>query len=664
MTDRIVKVILRGDVTGLTASMAAASKSVVAVADQMTAADARSKKFRTGLTTLGSTAGKVGLVAAGGLALITKASADFAEKMALVQTLSHANASQMKELSAAAMEAGKNIGYTATEVADGEAEMVKAGVSLTDILGGGLTGALNLAAAGQTSVADATSIAAAALTQFQLKGKDIPHVADLLAAGADKALGSVQDLGQGLTQAGTTAHQAGVSINDTVGVLAAFAQAGLVGERGGTTFKQMLIQLEAPSKKASELMKQYGLSLYDASGQMKTMPEFAGNLQKAMQNLDPATRNAALATIFGTRAVQGANIMYQEGAKGIGDWISKVNDQGFAAQQAAGKMNSLNGDLSKLKASFTNFAIDLGSSGQGPLRGLVQGLTDVVDAADKLPGPLKSAGVAMGGITAVLGGGLWFTAKTVTGIANMRRSLEELGTQGRIVAGALKGISAAMGAFAAVEIGYQAIAQLDKIIDQTLPGLQTLEGRLIDLSKIASTGLLGSQFDNITASLDRLNAGGFTAVSDKLESITTFGQLQAKSLREASAEVDALDQSLAGLVTSGHADTAAQALKNLESIYGLNSTQIQTLLGNMPQYKEALAGQSNEAKLAGDSSKGAADGISAVGSAASAAADPVKTLANRMDDLFGVQLSQSAATDAWATSLQDLRSELAATNGA
>jgi TP901 family phage tail tape measure protein len=73
------------------------------------------------------------------------------------------------------------------------------------------------------------------MTQFKLKGKDIPHVADLLAAGADKALGSVTDLGYGLSQAGTQSHQMGFSIEDTVGTLAQFAQSGLIGERGGTT---------------------------------------------------------------------------------------------------------------------------------------------------------------------------------------------------------------------------------------------------------------------------------------------------------------------------------------------------------------------------------------------------------------------------------------------
>jgi hypothetical protein len=45
------------------------------------------------------------------------------------------------------------------------------------------------------------------MTQFSLSGKDLPHVADLLAAGAGKAMGSVDDLGMALNQAGLIARR-------------------------------------------------------------------------------------------------------------------------------------------------------------------------------------------------------------------------------------------------------------------------------------------------------------------------------------------------------------------------------------------------------------------------------------------------------------------------
>jgi hypothetical protein len=36
-------------------------------------------------------------------------------------------------------------------------------------------------------------------------------------------------------------------------------------------------------------MDKYGLSIYKANGQMKTMPQIAGNLQRSFKDLDPAS---------------------------------------------------------------------------------------------------------------------------------------------------------------------------------------------------------------------------------------------------------------------------------------------------------------------------------------------------------------------------------------
>jgi TP901 family phage tail tape measure protein len=385
VADRAVEVILRANVAQYKAAMLSAGASTEAAMGQASRAASRHQAVWRATSAV-MKVGALGIV--GGLAVATKASADFEARMANVKTLAKASSAEMIALRSAAMHAGTGYGYTANQVAEAEAEMVKAGVSLRDMMGGGLKGTLALAAAGQMNVADATQIAASAMTQFRLKGAALPHVADLLAAGADKALGSVQELGNGLSQVGTTAHQSGLSIEQTTGTLTAFAQAGLIGERGGTTFKQMLLRLENPSKQAADVMHKYGLSLYDANGQIKTMPQLAGNLQHAFEHLTPAQRNAALGTIFGSRAIQGANIMMSEGVKGMASWIRKVNDQGFAAQQAGGKLNSLEGDWQKLKAAGENALISIGSGAQSPLRHLVQNVTSDVKRLTK-DGSLK-----------------------------------------------------------------------------------------------------------------------------------------------------------------------------------------------------------------------------------------------------------------------------------
>src|SRR5690349_2381293 len=133
--------------------MVAAGKSVSTFGDKITAQDKKSQQFRKGLTSVGDAAGKMGLVAAAGLGVMVTAAAKFDSSMSKVQAATHESASNMELLRAAAIKAGADTAFSATEAADAITAMSKAGVSTRDILGGGLNGALSLAAAGELDVA-------------------------------------------------------------------------------------------------------------------------------------------------------------------------------------------------------------------------------------------------------------------------------------------------------------------------------------------------------------------------------------------------------------------------------------------------------------------------------------------------------------------------------
>src|SRR5438128_1213254 len=263
--------------------------------------------------------------------------------------------------------------------------------------------------------------------------------ADLLAAGADKALGSVTDLGYGLAQVGTTANQMGYTIEETVGTLAEFAQAGQTGERGGTLLNQMLLQLAAPTKQAKELMDKYNVSLYDNEGHVKSLADLSGNLQKSFGGLNEAERNRALGVIFGSRAIRGANILIADGEKKNRKWTRSVNDQGFAAEQASGKMDSLKGDVKKLGAEFENALIGQGGK-QGFLRGVTQDLTDLIKKFNDLPESAKSGIGKIFVGAAATGGALWVASKVyklVKDAAQIGGTIFGKGNAGKLAGGAL-----------------------------------------------------------------------------------------------------------------------------------------------------------------------------------------------------------------------------------
>lgn len=386
----------------------------------------------------------VGLVSMAGLAV--KKFADFDQAMSNVAATGQDATQNITALRDAAIDAGARTVYSATEAAGAVEMLAKAGISAADILGGGLDGALDLAAAGELAVADAAEIAASALTQFNLGGDRARHVADLLAAGAGKAQGGVADLGQALNQSGLVANQMGLSVEETTGTLTAFANAGLIGSDAGTSFRAMLLRLANPTKESADLMAELGINAYDAQGDFVGMESVAGQLQDRLGGLTQEQRNAALATIFGQDAIRSASILYSEGADGVAEWTDAVDESGYAARVAATRLDNLKGDFEALSGSLDTVFLQSGAGANDVLRQIVQGAEAVVDAIGEIPGPVLSAITILVGTAGLVGLGVAGMGKLAVAVSNVKTALDTMKISARtagIAASVAAGVLAA-----------------------------------------------------------------------------------------------------------------------------------------------------------------------------------------------------------------------------
>lgn len=587
------------------------------------------------LDRIGGQAGRASLALSVGLGAAITKTANFDQAMSSVQAATRETEAGMKSLREAALEAGAETAFSATEAAAGIENLAKAGVSTKDILDGGLTGALDLAAAGGLEVADAAEAAAGALAQFKLDGDQATHVADLLAAGAGKAQGDVSDMVLALKQAGTVSAQTGLSLEETVGSLAAMAEQSLLGSDAGTSFKTMLAALTPNSKAAADAMDAYNISAFDAQGKFVGMTALAGQLRDGLSGLTDEQRAMALETIFGSDAVRAASIIYDNGAEGIANWTSQVNDAGFAAETAETKLDNLKGDLEELGGAFETALIGTGSGSQGFLRGLTQGLTSAINAYNDLPSSAQTATSAIMGGAALIGGSIWVGSKLVRGIADTREALDSLEASGSKATGVMKGLAAAGAGLAVLIVAAEGIKAIQRATDEALPGVETLEGRLIDMANLPEgfSGRIGEEFDSIGDSIDRIaDPGRADEISDTLQ--TPFEGLfgEASSLRAAKAEIDSLDQALAGLVSSGNADLAGDALATIAEQYDLSDSQLKSLTSLLTGYNDALAGQANEAELTAQAEAELAAATEGVGSAMAGAEPLTKKQAEALKD--------------------------------
>jgi TP901 family phage tail tape measure protein len=641
---RTVSVKLMADVVDFRRNMKGAGQDVRGVTGELDKANKAGKLDH--VTTAAAGLG-IGLLGAAGAAV--KMAADFDKQMSSVQAATHATAGDLNKMRQAALDAGADTKYSATEAAKGIEELSKAGIGTRDILGGGLTGALNLAAAGELDVGEAAETAASAMTQFKLKGGDVPHVADLLAAAAGKAQGSVHDMGAALNQSGLVAASTGLTIEDTTGTLAAFASAGLVGSDAGTSFKTMLQALQAPSGKTKDLMDELGISAYDASGNFVGITKLAGQLQTRLGTLTPELRANALAQIFGSDAVRSANVLYEQGAAGIQGWIDKTNDAGYAAETARIKTDNLAGDVERLTGSLQTLAIESGSGANSGLRVLTKTAGALVDQFGQLPPVIGSTVTVAAGLTGgalLLGVGMLKARKATS---DMMDELRQVGPRGERAAAGLektrKGAARAAVAFVAFEAASAAVSAMQ---DDLNPQIDALAKGLVDFGnsgKLAgeSSRLLGSDLSDLEGSFkfladgDNSRRAAVKSLQSGFEALVPGLAGTNESLARTKERVSATDRALSQLVQGGNAGEAKAAFDRLARTLAVNGVSLEEFRKQFPAYAASL-------EVAGAASTGAAGKANALG--------------NSLDGAKGAQKEFTSATDASTAAVKGQREAL------
>jgi TP901 family phage tail tape measure protein len=598
---RSVKVTLGANVADFKAQLRDAGNAVRQFSGEL---DQAAKKGNLDEVTRKTALLGAGLLGVAGYAV--KMAADFDKSMSAAAAATNANATQMAQLRQAAIQAGQATQYSATQAADGITELGKAGISTQNILNGGLNGALNLAAAGQISVGDAASIAASALTQFKLSGSAVPHVADLLAAGANKAQGGVGDLGQALNQSGLVANQFGLSIDDTVGALAEFASAGLTGSDAGTSFKTMLQALANPSQQTQAEMDKLGISFYNAQGKFVGIAGVAQVLQDKLKGLTDQQRNQALAQIFGQDAVRTATVLYNDGAKGVENWTKAVDVNGYAAGQAAALTNNLSGDLERLKGSLETVAIQSGGGATSGLRALTKGANEAVNAFSSLPHWVQESvtmlsGVGGASLLAVAG---FLKAKST--VSDLMDELKDAGPRSAAAAGWIGKIgsvagklglagTAAFGLYAGMKAFGDWVdhfsAPVARDVDKMTDALQSFAATGVASGELAAA--FGSNLSGISKDIAAL-ANAKKTLDDAQQSALTHGAGQMGADRvssilgpqlkqqtaQAAADLDVLDKALANLANNGNASQARILFQSIAAAQGITMAQL-------PQYSAA-----------------------------------------------------------------------------
>jgi hypothetical protein len=114
VADRAVVYRLIADASGVLAGTRQASAAVRKLGDDVTAGGKSAETMRKGLSEVGRTAGRVGLIAAAGLGVMALKAANFEQAISNVAAATHESEENMILLRNAAIDAGASTAFSAT----------------------------------------------------------------------------------------------------------------------------------------------------------------------------------------------------------------------------------------------------------------------------------------------------------------------------------------------------------------------------------------------------------------------------------------------------------------------------------------------------------------------------------------------------------------------
>ena len=231
---------------------------------------------------------------------------------------------------------GETTAFTATEAARGMQELARAGLQTGDIISSS-NAALKFAGANATDMTTSTTLLAATMAQFGLSATQSSRVVDTFTTALQNSLLNVETLQVAMRYAGAVGASFGRSLEETTAMVALFRDLGLEGSTAGTQFRQAFLRLASPTKKAKEVLKDYGIALEDINPRVRTFQQ----ILQTLADSGIAQDVPAIKELVSIRAAGSFSKILSD----VADGSSKLSSLLLAFEQGAGVTEKTYSDM-------------------------------------------------------------------------------------------------------------------------------------------------------------------------------------------------------------------------------------------------------------------------------------------------------------------------------
>ena len=303
----------------------------------------------------------------------------FEAQMSKVEAISGATASDMELLTNKAKEMGSSTVFSASEAGQALEYMAMAGWKTSDMLNG-IEGIMNLASASGEDLAKTSDIVTDALTAFGLTAKDSGRFADVLATASSNANTNVSMMGETFKYVGATAGALNYSIEDIALATGLMANAGIKGSMAGTALRSTITRLASPTKQTQMAIDKLGLSLTDSEGNALSFREVMLQMRSGFAGLSEAEQAATAKMLGGAQAMSGLLSIVNASDEDFNKLASAIDNSNGSAEKMANTMtDNLQGSMTKFGSAAEGLGIAVYDAIKGPLSGLLDFGTMVIN---------------------------------------------------------------------------------------------------------------------------------------------------------------------------------------------------------------------------------------------------------------------------------------------
>ncbi len=349
----------------------------------------------------------------------------------------------MDTLSNLAKKMGKETAFSAKDCADALNYLALAGYD-TEQMCKTLPTVLNLATAGNMDLAQASDMVTDSMSALSMNTTDAEKMVDEMAKTASSTNTSVAQLGEGILTIGATAKSikgGTVELNTALGIL---ANNGIKGAEGGTHLRNIILSLQSPTAEAANELKNLGVSVYDSQGNMRSLNDILGDLNKSMDGMTSEDKNNIINKIFNKTDLSSVNALLSNTGDTWTNLEKKIGNSGGAAKQMAEtQLDNLKGMTTILKSALESLAISLGELLMPFIKQVVTGIQGFVDWLNSLDRTTQGVILTILAIVAAIGPVLITIGKIIFSVGQIMTIAPKIGA-------AIKGVSAAFSVFNAV----------------------------------------------------------------------------------------------------------------------------------------------------------------------------------------------------------------------